>query len=440
MRGTVHKYDWCQIGGAVKHPEEGKVFDVSVALKEATDVKDAYCKVYPVSGYGNEEILRNILKLEKPDAIMHFTDPRFWGWLYSMEHELRQTMPLMYLNIWDDLPYPHWNENFYDCCDLLMAISKQTYNINREVCRRTPRIEGKDLFYVQHGINTEEYFPVDPSEKEYLDFKKVVTNDKDYDFIALFNSRNIHRKRPGDLIVAYTRFCESLTKEQSDKCLLILHTDPVDVHGTDLPAVVRNLCPFPVAFSDKKIPINQLNYLYNIADVTCCPSSAEGFGLSHMEAMMAGSPTITTVIGGLQDQMGFKVDGKDITTDNFTAKVPSNSTGKISKEHGEWVYPLWPEIGMQGSPQTPYIYDSRPTIPDIVKGLEHWYNMGRDESHKKGLVGRKWAIENGFCHKGMGDAALTAIDTCFETFTPRDKYTIINTKQKPVKYNRGILV
>ena len=44
--------------------------------------------------------------------------------------------------------------------------------------------------------------------------------------------------------------------------------------------------------------------MYNIADVMCNPSSAEGFGLTHMEAIMSGTPTIASVIGGLQDQMG----------------------------------------------------------------------------------------------------------------------------------------
>ena len=70
------------------------------------------------------------MKVEKPDAILHFTDPRFWGWLYAMEHEIRQQIPILYYTIWDDLPFPHWNENAYESCDLLMAISKQTYNIS----------------------------------------------------------------------------------------------------------------------------------------------------------------------------------------------------------------------------------------------------------------------------------------------------------------------
>jgi glycosyltransferase involved in cell wall biosynthesis len=447
IKNTIHKYDWAQIAGAVKHPEQGQKFDVGASIGEQVGVKDAYCKLYPVNGYGNEQILREVLAIEKPDAIMHFTDPRFWDWLYNMEHELRQTTPIMYLNIWDDLPFPHWNESAYESCDLLMAISKQTYNINKHVCQRKPRVEEKDLFYVQHGINEKVFYPIkynadttSDEHTEFAKFKNAVTNGRDYNFVALFNSRNIHRKRVSDLVLAYAKMCEGLAKEQSDKCLLVLHTDPVDQHGTDLPALVRALCPYPVAFSDKKLEERQLNWLYNIADVVCNPSSAEGFGLSHMEAMMSGTPTIATVIGGLQDQMGFKVDGEEFNVKHLTADIPSNSTGKISKEHGEWVYPLWPQLNLQGSPLTPYIYDSRPSVDSITKGLEYWYSKPNLDRERAGDAGREWAIENGFTHAGMAEAAIKAIEVCFETFTPRDKFKIINTSQVVVKQERGILL
>ena len=158
--GTVKKFDWVQMAGAIKHPEMGKIADLSEDVNNTQNITDAYVKLYPVNGYGDQDTLRTIIDIEKPDAIMHFTDPRFWGWLYAMEHELRQSIPIMYYNIWDDLPYPHWNENAYESCDALMAISKQTYNINRQVCQRKPRIEGKDLFYVQHGINEDVFYPI----------------------------------------------------------------------------------------------------------------------------------------------------------------------------------------------------------------------------------------------------------------------------------------
>jgi glycosyltransferase involved in cell wall biosynthesis len=438
--GTLHKFDWVQMAGAIKHPDVGKVADLSEESGKLIGDPNAYLKVYPVNGYGDQRILRQVIELEKPDGIMHFTDPRFWGWLYAMEHELRQTMPLMYYNIWDDLPFPHWNENAYESCDGLMAISKQTYNINRNVCQRKPRVEGKDLFYVPHGINENIFYPILGKDDNFENFKSNILAGKELDFTILFNSRNIRRKGIADLISAYADFTKDMSQEQKDKISLILHTDPVDENGTDLPKVAQTIAPNRnIIFSNSKMPAEQLNYLYNIADVVCQPSSAEGFGLSHMEAMMTATPTIATVIGGLQDQMGFKVDGNELNTNHFTGETPSNSTGLISKEHGEWVYPLWPNLSLQGSPPTPYIYDSRPEIKDISKGLQHWYNMPKSERKIKGIKGRDWAIKNGFTAKGMCDEMINGIQTCLSTFEPRKKYILINTSDEKPIYKTGVL-
>ena len=131
--GTMNKYDWVQIGGAIKHPEEGKIVDMSQAIKTETGSSDGYLKIYPISGYGNPDILRDIMEVEKPDAILHFTDPRFWTWFYNMEHEIRQHIPIFYYNIWDDLPDPQYNRDFYRSSNLLMSISKQTYGLNTRI-------------------------------------------------------------------------------------------------------------------------------------------------------------------------------------------------------------------------------------------------------------------------------------------------------------------
>lgn len=129
--GTVHKYDWCQIAGAIKHPDAGKIVDMSQACNDHANINDAYLRLYPTDGYGNEQILFQIIEMEKPDAIVHFTDPRFWQWLYAIEHQIREKIPLTYLNIWDALPYPMWNKPAYESCDSLFSISRQTYNINK---------------------------------------------------------------------------------------------------------------------------------------------------------------------------------------------------------------------------------------------------------------------------------------------------------------------
>ena len=437
---SLKDFDWVQMAGAVKHPETGKTIDMSQVFAKETGVVDASVILYGVDGYGNQDILRAVIEREKPDAILHFTDPRFWGWLYDMEHEIRQHTPIMYYNIWDDLPYPHWNENSYESCDMLMAISQQTYNINNQVCVRKPR-KGKDLTYVQHGVEELTFKPLAKDNPELVELKKRLFGDKEYDYVALFNSRNILRKHPADLISAFNSFALSIPADLRDKTALVLHTDIVDQAGTDLNVVANRLAgDSNVIFSTGKLEPYQLNYLYNIADVVCNPSSAEGFGLSHMEGMMSGTPTIATVVGGLQDQMGFKIAGKEMTVQHFTGEIPSNSTGKISKEHGEWTYPLWPQLNLQGSPTTPYIYDSRASIEQIEQGIKYWYEMPKEERTSCGLKGREWAIKNGFTGDGMCKAAVDSIDQCFKNFKPRDKYVVIDTKAKTPKNKKGILI
>lgn len=128
--GTVHQYDWVQIGAAITHPDRGKKLDLSADANKHAGIDDASVFIYCHESYGDPLYLRGIMEVEKPDAILHFTDPRFWGWLYNMEHEIRQNIPIMYLNIWDCTPIPMWNKDAYASCDLLMAISKQTFGIN----------------------------------------------------------------------------------------------------------------------------------------------------------------------------------------------------------------------------------------------------------------------------------------------------------------------
>ena len=87
--GTLDKYDWVQLGAAVKHPQENQIFDISEDVGKLTGVKHASLKIYANSGYGDMKKLQMILDRERPDAILHFTDPRFWGWLYAAEHQIK---------------------------------------------------------------------------------------------------------------------------------------------------------------------------------------------------------------------------------------------------------------------------------------------------------------------------------------------------------------
>ena len=433
--GTLQHYEWVQIGGAIKHPDEGKIIDMNESVRKETGIEDAYLKIYPTSGYGTPDILRQIIKLEKNvSAIMHYTDPRFWGWLYEMEHEIRQNMPIFYYNIWDDLPYPRWNEPFYESCDLIMNISKQTVNIVDNVCQITPRTDW-DSTYIPHGINENKYYPIDSSHKEWgdlLQFKRNVTDGKNYEFIVFWNNRNIRRKLPGDVIMAYKHFCDMLPKEKADKCALIMHTQPRDENGTDLPEVVRELCPeYDVIFSHKKLEDKELRYLYNIGDVGMNMASNEGFGLGTCEALMCGTPISVNVTGGLQDQCGFRYKDEFITYKDYSW-IHSLHDEKKWKDNedltwGDWCKPVWPSNrSLQGSIPTPYIYDDRPRSEDFADALKEWYDMGDDERKRCGKLGHEFVMSD--------DAMMSATAMCnnfanhmnvaFEKWTPRKRYTI----------------
>ena len=434
--GTLQHYDWVQIGGAIKHPDVGKIIDMNDSVRKQTGVKDAYLKIYPVSGYGNPDLLRQVTKMENRfDAIVHYTDPRFWGWLYQMEHEIRQNIPIFYYNIWDDLPYPMWNENFYESCDLIMNISKQTVNIVDNVCQNKPRTDW-DNTYVPHGINEKYYYPItELNIKEWgdvLNFKRNVTDGKQYDFIVFWNNRNIRRKLPGDVILAFKTFCDMLPKEKADKCALIMHTQPRDDNGTDLPEVVKHCCPdYDVIFSHRKLDDKELRYLYNMADVTINMASNEGFGLGTCESLICGTPVSVNVSGGMQDQCGFKYKGKFLTYKDYSW-VHSLHNAKKWKDNpdltwGEWMKPVWPSNrSLQGSMPTPYIFDDRPSFEDFADALKEWYDMGPEKRRECGMKGYEFVMSDDamMSATAMCQNFINHMDTAFDKWTPRKRYTI----------------
>jgi len=429
VMGTLHHYDWVQIAGAVKHPEEGKIIDMNQAIRNETGISHAYLKLYPVTGYGNSDILRQIMEMEKPDAILHFTDPRFWMWFYQMEHEIRQNIPIFYYNIWDDLPDPMWNRDFYRSSNLLMSISKQTYGLNTRILKDYEYGDGWQLKYVPHGVSSKRFFKVHPQNANFIKFEQKYGLDK-YKFRILYLNRNIRRKNPGDVALAYKHMMDKLTPEQRKDCVFVWQAAVSDENGTDMRAVCQALLPeYPVIFiHDLGGPLNdeEMNYLYNSVDVYINLASNEGFGLGSLEALTVGTPIVVNVTGGLQDQCGFeKEDGTYLTEEDYV-KIGSNHRGKY-KEHGEWVKPIFPSnISLAGSPMTPYIFDDRCQYEDAGEALLEWYKAGPEERERCGEIGRQWVLSDTakMTSEHMSNGFIESMDSAFDKWTPREKYTL----------------
>lgn len=441
VMGTVDTFDWFNVGAAIKHPEVGKILDLSEDVQQKTGVEDASVKVLPWNGYGNADLIRQLLNSEKPDAILHFTDPRYWTWLYDIEHEIRENVPILYYNIWDDLPDPMYNKNYYASCDALFSISKQTYGINHRVLTESFGDEFKlvgdangnngsekkiFLNYIPHGINSEVYKPVDvPNE-----FREEILGDGEFDFIFFWSNRNIRRKQPSDVIYAFKLFCDKLGKK-GDKVALVMHTNPVDENGTDLPAVVKAIAPdCNIIFSDKKRPVEQLNLLYNMVDCTINIAGNEGFGLTTAESVMAGTPIIVNVTGGLQDQCGFEFDGEFLTQTDYVEFGSLHNCrvweGKL--KWGEWVIPIWSRVQtLAGSVPTPYIWDDKVDVVELSEKMFEMYKIPKSKRTKMGLAGRESFMgeEMKLSSDWMCNSMKDSINEVLENWTPRKRYELL---------------
>jgi len=428
---TSHHFNWVNIAGAINHPEKGKRFDLSADTGTNAGITDASVFLYPVDGYGDPDFIRQLIEIEKPDALMLITDPRYFEWLFMIENEIRKQMPIIYLNIWDDYPAPLYNKAFYESCDALLAISKQTKLINELVLGE--KAKKKVIEYVPHGLNEKYFYPIKEENelKELEQFRASLFNGEEKDFVVFFNSRNIRRKQIPDTMLAFRYFLDRLPKEKAEKCALVLHTEVVSEHGTDLEAVRRVLFdeyPNAIYFSTNKLSPQQLNMLYNIADAQILLTSNEGWGLSLTEAILAGTVIIANVTGGMQDQMRFE-DGYGEWW-NPTPELPSNHTGRL-KNHGCWAFPVYPTSrSIQGSPKTPYIFDDRCTSEDAADRIFEVYSLDKDIRNELGETGRHWAVnEAGFTGEMMGMRTISAVDQLFDTWAPREKYELINCNE-----------
>lgn len=424
VMGLSHKFNWAQIAGSVKHPEKGKIVDLSDATNKEVGLTDSYVRLYPIDGYGDPNILRQVINMEKPNAILHFTDPRFWVWLYQIEREIRQEMPIGFYSIWDDLPYPMYNRSFYESCDWIGCISKQTENIIKNVLGKAYN-NPTTVTYVPHGINPKYFRPYTTDEelKKVEDFKKRLFKGKKFDFVMLYNNRNIRRKQTSTTLLAWKMFCESLSVEERKKVAFVLHTAPTDEAGTDLPAVVEAFGCENVFFSAEKLAPIDMAVLYNMADVTINIADNEGFGLGTAESLMSGTPIIVNVTGGLQDQCGFTEEVGKLQT--FHNKWGSNHDGKV-KKHGSWVTPVYPAARMiQGSIPTPYILGDYARWEDAAEAIMFWFLLPKEDRKTRGQAGREFCLGQGnlnaeYMCKTMGEG----LDSMIADWKGRERFNV----------------
>ena len=347
------KYTFVSFGGAMKHENYSAV--------KTEEWQDDWI-IYPVDCYGSQDSVRSMIRQHKPDILWFMTDPRFWGWLWQIEDEIRPHVPMVYYHVWDNYPYPKFNRAHYKGCDAIASISKVTHDIVENV---VPEV---DSAYIPHAV--------DPNIFKKIEDQDIVNKfrmehfgpDADKKLVFFWNNRNARRKQSGTLLFWFKAF---LDKVGHDKASLVLHTDPKDPHGQDLEYIIKGLDLHhgQVKISNQKVPPQHLSLMYNAVDCTINISDAEGFGLATLESLSCETPIIVNMTGGLQEQV---TDGEE-----------------------------WFGIGIEpvskaiiGSQESPWIYEDRLNEEVFVNALEEFYNMSPEKRLELGQKGRQHTLKN----------------------------------------------
>ena len=391
------KYEFFCFGGAIKHPD----YRMQRAFPEKYGDR---WKIQPVDGHGTKEKLRNAIVDFKPDAIIMVTDPRFFTWVWEMEDEIRRVCPLLYWHVWDNDPLPEFNVPLYESTDYVAALSLKTYGLLQGLKHPVDRFS-----YIPHSLPEKTFRIVDEADVTEFKLKNFGPHGK-RPFIVFWNNRNARRKMTGDVIACFSKF---LDKVGFDEAALMMHTDPSDPEGQDLVSVAKKFgIDKRLIVSDSKTGADELNMFYNACDCTINVASAEGFGLSTLESLYAGTPIVVHMTGGLQFQIGPWWDGLDRFDDQ--EKLTKIAKDARSKGVVFWGEPIFPSSrSCTGSQQVPYIYDDRVSHDDVVSALMKMYKMTRTERRSLGVRAREWVLDK-FSMKKMvsswDDVIVSQID------------------------------
>jgi len=377
------RFQVVSLGGAVKHQNYQPM---------KTEEWGDDWTIFPVDAYGNPEIVRSVLRNERPDILWFMTDPRFYGWLWQMEDEIRPLVPMVYYHVWDNYPPPKFNRSAYDSTDVIVTISKLTNEITNIVAEKA------EVIHLPHAVDTGIFTKLDEEKIREFKAESLSESTNPDKMIFFWNNRNARRKQSGTLIFWFKEFLDRIGHENA---CLIMHTDPRDQHGQNLEAIIQELGlnNGQVRISKNKVAPEALAHLYNAADCTINISDAEGFGLATLESLACETPIIVTMTGGLQEQI---TDGENW----FGFGIEPTSRAVI------------------GSQEIPWIYEDRISGPEFIDTLEKFYNLPLEERAEMGAKGRQH-VENNYSfeqYQAGWDKILTEIHERKGSWETRKEY------------------
>lgn len=383
INGLVEKGCWSvrQFGAAVKHNS----YDV-VHVNPDFIIK-------PIDGFGNREMLLQAIASEKPDILFLFTDPRFFIYIWEMHDEINKICPIAYWHVWDNRPSPEFNKVLYEATDLINCHSHLTYEMVNEI------LPGRANF-VPHALPDELFFPLSKTDKTSYRQETLGPERKDH-FVLFWVNRNARRKRPADLVEAWSKFMKMIEKEGKSDATLLMHTDPVDQEGPNLLVNTEAMgVSDSIVFSNQRVEFERMNILHNISDACINIAYAEGFGLATLEAMQVGNPIIAIKTGGLTRQV---VDHRDGSENGIALPVEMQS--------------------LVGSQMVPYIYEDYVSTDTIAEAIYKMYSMKKEEREALGTKARSY-VQSEFSLQDTIDKWHQTLWDLSENYSRDKKYSL----------------
>ena len=191
-------------------------------------------------------------------------------------------------NMWDR--FHTYSNEAIERCSKVITISDSN---KEDVLNAFPHAKDK-VIQLRNGYDQNIFVRKEYNKQEVL---KEIGIDKDYKNIVLFSGRLVEIKGVDVLLKAAKKYEDgnTLTLIAGGGVLL----EPLKQQSEELGLK-------DIVFLGNQTQEN-LNILYNIADVLAVPSRIEGFGLVAVEALACGTPVIATNQGGLPEFINEKV-------------------------------------------------------------------------------------------------------------------------------------
>lgn len=330
--------------------------------------KGQYIK-YSCKGRGsrNPENLPKILRQVQPDVVWTNFD-------VQNIHNIKKYIPPNQLWIgW--IPWDHTDESTiersrdaFQNLDLRFTISKFGYEFMIEHGIKTHG-------YIYNTIDTEAYHPLKDSKRLNQFKKENRWYNPDHSYL-LFVGRPNWRKRMIHMFAIMKELksrgrtdikliCHSNLKEQCTECNLEQLIAALNINDMIITSYAD---PY------EGIPKEELNLLYNIADLYFAPHGGEGFCMPIVEAMATETPfaasdyCTTREFAGENLERGFPLP----------IEFPRERDGRPKRDKGI-IRPY------------PKVVETADILEDALKDKDHLKEMGKK--------GRKWAIDN--CSPGV---------------------------------------